>query len=354
MTDIDEIAKLAKVSRSTVSRVINDEPRISDETRNRVLQIIREQDFHPNTAARTLAGRRSYIVGLVIQRPLNTIYDPFFAGLIQVITIACEEHGYQLMMSLASTNKPEAYSKIVRGGHQDGLIIFYSCTDDVLAKRLAREHIPFVLIGRPLPGADFFSVDVDNVRGAECVAEHLASLGYTRIATIAGPAHAICSVDRLAGFLKGLRAHGLCCPRSYIQEADFSEISAYHAMERLLAKDPRPQAVFVANDTMAVSAIRAVRAANLRVPEDVAIVGFDDMSIAAMGEPPLTTVRQSPELLGRNAVKLLMNQIIPDSSGTEQQHNIVLPVELIVRKSCGALLRQTEPGSNGAHTREVI
>ncbi len=340
MATLEEIARLAKVSRSTVSRVINNKPRVSANTRERVWSIIHQTDFHPNVAARTLASRRSHIIGLVMIQPYNVVTsEPFSAELVQHIAATCEETGYHLMLSLVSTSKPNTYGQIVRGGYLDGLIVYYACTDDSFVSRLQREKVPFVLIGHSPQADGIFTADMDNSTGAEAMARHLAGLGYTRIATVTGPAFAMSSRDRLEGFLKGLQACGLECPDRYIQEGDFTEGSAFLAMQHLLSQDPQPEAVFVANDTMAVGAIRAARMAHLRVPEDIAITGFDDTPMAQISEPPLTTVHQSSELLGRKAVEMLIGQLEPDRREGVVKQNVVLPVDLVVRESCGARLR---------------
>jgi LacI family transcriptional regulator len=340
METLEEIAKAARVSRSTVSRVINNEPRVSQETRRRVWQVIRKYDFHPNTAARALAGKRSHIIGLAIQNPYNVFSsDAFFGMFVQAIALECEARDYYFMLSLVSTHKPETYSKIVRGGHLDGLIVFYSTTDTSFTDRLQSEGIPFVLVGRPTAGGDVYSVDVDNFHGAEQVAHHLARLGYEHIATITGPTHSVSSIDRLNGFLAGLQSYGLTCPPDYIQAGDYSEQCGYLAMQHLLSLTPRPQAVFAANDASALGAMRAVWGQRLRVPEDMAIVGYDDTPIAAMCEPPMTTVRQSATDMGRATVRLLLDQLSSDATRELTPQNVKLPVELVVRESCGAQYR---------------
>ncbi len=361
MATLEEIAAAAGVSRSTVSRVINHEPRVSDETRQRVWGVIRQFDFQPNTAARALAGNRSYMVGLVIQRPLDTVgADLYFSRLMHSVAAACEEHGYHLMLSLMPSQTTEAYSRIIRGGRLDGLLVYYSCVKNPFVERLHEERLPFVLMGRHLTRTDIPSVDADNVHGATLAAQHLASLGYRHIATITGPLHAVSSIDRREGFLAGLRSFGLRCLPQHIVEGDFTELSGYHGMRQLLQTQPRPQAVFAANDVMAAGALRALRDAGLRAPQDIAIVGFDDMPLAETLNPALTTVRQSASDMGQTAVDTLIAQIEQEPKRARRQrangqsaddsanrrryvgHRIILPVELVVRQSCGATGRVAE------------
>jgi len=339
MATLEEIARAAGVSRSTVSRVINNEPRVSEETRLRVWQTVREQGFQPNTAARALAGRRSHIIGLAVQRPFNTVSsDPFFAALVQVITQACEERDYYLMLSLTSSQQPTSYTKMIRGGHLDGLLIFYSCVDDSLVRALEAEGLPFVLMGRHLTRDDVPSVDMDNVQGAHLAVLHLAQLGRRRIATVTGPLFTVSALDRRSGFLEEVASLGLECPPEYVVEGDYSEVGGYWAMANLLHTRPAPDAAFVANDAMAAGAIRAIREAGLRVPDDIAIVGFDDTPYASMVQPALTTIRQSADQMGRTTVAMLLD-IVAHRNGSAMKdlsRKIVLPVELVIRESCGA------------------
>lgn len=343
---LEEIARLAGVSRSTVSRVINEDPHVSAATRARVWQVVKVHDFHPNPAARALAGRRSQVIGLVIPQALNAVFvDPYFPMLIQGCAAACDDLGYYLMLSLAVRQPDDTFRSLIRARHVDGLIIASALTEDSLVERLLDESFPFVLIGHApehVPEyADIPTVDADNERGGNMAAQHLARIGFVRIATITGPTNMIAALDRRSGFLCGLRAFGIEVPTDYIQEGDWSESSGTQAMERLLRASPPPDAVFVASDSMALGALRAVRAAGLKVPEDVALVGFDDIPLAASAEPPLTTVRQPIHQLGYLAAATLIGilETAPNGEdGSEAQH-IVLPTELVVRASCGQALR---------------
>ena len=339
---LEEIARLAGVSRSTVSRVVNDDPKVHAATRERVWQHIKEHDFHPNTAARALATRRSQIVGLVIPQTLTTVFsDPYFPALLQGIAAACEERGYYLMLSLMIRQTDTTFRRLIRSGHMDGLIVASALKEDHFVERLVADHFPFVLIGRIPERTDIATVDADNLRGASMAAQYLARLGYTRIATITGPLNAIAAIDRRDGFLLGLRGLGLDVPPAYVQGGDWSEWSGTRSMERLLQAAPLPQAVFVVSDSMAIGALKAIRAAGLRVPEDIALVGFDDLALASAIEPPLTTVRQPVERLGYLAASTMIDLLESNPAERDRigaQH-IVLPTELVVRASCGQALR---------------
>jgi LacI family transcriptional regulator len=339
---LEEIAALVGVSRSTVSRVINDQPNVDVETRARVWQVVREHDFHPNSAARTLARRRSQIIGLIIPQAFSAVFtDPYFPPLIQCISTACEERGYYLMLSFVSQRSDEAFGRLVRAGHLDGLIVATALNDDAFVSRLTAQHFPFVVIGRSPHPAEVTTVDADNVRGASMAAWHLARLGYTRIATITGPFTTTAALDRRDGFLNGLRDAGLSLHDHYLQEGDWTESGGRQAMLALLQLPARPQAVFVASDAMAIGALKAIRSAGLTVPDDVALVGFDDVPLASAVEPPLTTVRQPIDKLGFMAATVLLDQLEagPEGKATAEGQHIVLPTELVIRESCGQARR---------------
>lgn len=339
---LEQIAKLAGVSRSTVSRVVNNQSNVDDATRARVWQVIREHDFHPNSAARALASRRSEIVGLIIPQALNAVFaDPYFPTLIQGISAACDERDYYLMLSFVTQGSGETFRRIIRGGHLAGLIIASALAEDEFVARLDAEEFPYVLIGRSPHPTTALSVDADNVHGATLAVQHLVALGYTRLATITGPLGMTAAIDRRDGFIAAVRAASLDVPTAYVQEGDWSEPSGQRAMAALLQLATPPRAVFVASDAMAVGALKAIRAAGLRVPDDVALVGFDDVPLASAVEPPLTTVRQPIDRLGHLAASLLFDRLAAVTAGTAvapAQH-VVLPTELIVRASCGHLPR---------------
>lgn len=340
---LEEIARLAGFSRSTVSRVINDDPNVKSDTRALVWQVIKAHDFHPNPAARALAGRRSRVIGLVIPQALNAIFaDPYFPMLIQGCAAACDERGYYLMLSLVLRQSDDTFRWLIRARHMDGLIVASALTDDAFVDRLLDERFPLVLIGRGYNHPNIVAVDADNVHGASMAARHLAQMGYARIAIITGPANMVAAIDRRDGFLSTLHAMGIELPAKYIQDGDWSELSGMQAMERLLQQTPPPEAVFVASDSMAIGALKAIQAAGLRAPEDIALVGFDDIPLAAVVEPPLTTVHQPIDRLGFLAASTLIDllETVPSMSDNGGAHHIVLPTELVVRASCGQALRR--------------
>lgn len=331
---LEEVAKLAGVSRSTVSRVVNNQPNVRPEVRERVWKVIEEVDYHPNRAARSLASRRSSIIGLVIPREIHAVFsDPYFPILTEGIARACNERNYTMVLGLITPEMHDPYRRLVRGGLLDGVIVTSAVQDDPFVLRLLQEEFPFVLVGRA-PHHDGVSyVDVDNVSGARTAVQHLARLGYRRIATITGPLNTIPGQDRYEGYQKGLRSAGLTHDPDYVVEGDFGEMSGTRGMEDLLALETPPDAVFAASDMMAIGALKALRAAGLHVPGDVALVGFDDIPLSALLHPPLTTVRQPISGMGYTAATLLFEEL--ECEDIESPQRMILPTELVIRASCG-------------------
>ncbi len=335
---LEDVARLAGVSRSTVSRVINDQPNVRPEVRERVWQVAREVGYQPHAAARSLATSRTHVIGMVIPEAVTTLFtDPFFSLLLRGATDACNSHQYQLMLSLftANADRQEIYQRILRSGYLEGAIVASASLDDPLISDLLRDRIPFVSVGR-YPNKPVHYVDADNVNGARMAVEHLIRLGHRRIATITGPLDMIAGQDRLSGYRQALEVRGIPVEEELIVEGDFSEASGTAGMQRLLPVSP--SAVFVASDMMAIGALRSLRQADRQVPQDIALVGFDDIPIASAIVPALTTVRQPIERMGSMAVEVLLS-VLEDSSGEEAlAQRIVLPTELVIRASCGSAL----------------
>jgi LacI family transcriptional regulator len=333
MVTLEEIAKLAHVSRSTVSRVINNEPNVSARTRERVQRIIRQVNFQPNWAARRLAGGRTSVLGLVVPVGVARLFiDPYFPLLIQGITSACNAHDRSVMLWLAEPEyERRMFSHIFRGGFIDGLIVSSMLMSDPLARNLLEGHVPFILVGRH-PDLELQPdyVDIDNVNSARDAVAFLLRSGRRRVAVVAGPQNMIAGLDRLNGYLSALRERALTPDPNLIVDGDFTETGGYQAAQQLLAH--KPDAIFACSDAMAIGALRALREARLHVPDDVAVVGFDDIPPAAHTDPPLTTVRQPIQQLGWIAVETLLDIIDSPSSSPRR---ILLPTELVIRSSSG-------------------
>ena len=330
---LEDIGRLAGVSRSTVSRVINDEVSVSADVRTRVQDVIRQTGYTPNVAARSLVSRRTGVIGLVIPSRVHTLFeDPYFSRLIQGISGACNRNGTTLSLFLFQTEEEEEelYPRVVTSGFVDGVILTATRMGDPLVTRMVAGDIPFVMVGRP-DTAGVNHVDADNYGGARLAANHLCGLGYRRIGLIGAPRSTTAGLDRYRGFADGLTECGHSLPTELQVNGDFTEIGGFEAMTALIPRSP--DAVFVASDTMAIGALRALREAGLHVPRDVALVGFDDMPAASLSIPSLTTVRQPVAATGARAVELLASLV--HSPPLEPLADI-MPVELVIRDSCGA------------------
>jgi LacI family transcriptional regulator len=328
---LEQIAKLAGVSRSTVSRVINHHPNVKSEVRQRVMEVVAETGYHPNPAARSLASQRSGIIGLAIPRAVQSLFtDPYYPRLMQGVAQACNANDYTLSLFLFHTEDEERklYPRVLRTRLIDGLLVSASQIDDPLIPELIKNDIPFVMVGRPADSAAISFVNVDNAVGVYTAISHLIRSGYKRIATITGPLNTTVGLDRRQGYLDALNDRSRSIDESLIVESDFTEAGGYSAMQRLIPH--RPDAVFVASDTMAFGALRALREAGLCVPRDIAVVGFDDLPTSSLADPPLTTVRQPIRRLGVQAVETLIDIL---NNGPEPPRRITLSTELIIRAS---------------------
>lgn len=333
---LEDIARFSGFSRSTVSRVINGADYVNENTRQRILEVIQEHNFQPNLGARSLAGGQTGVLGLVIPAAISTIFtDPYFPQFIRGVSAGCNEQNYSMMLWLAEPqHERRTMREILHNGLLDGVIVSSIIMNDPIFESLHGSNMPFILIGRHPTYEDVSYLDVDNVESAACAIRHLVGLGRKRIATITGPLNMIGGYDRYHGYLRGLEDACLQLVPELVVEGDFTETGGYNAMRQLL--NAHPDAVFAASDTMAIGALRALREANLCVPGDVSVIGYDDMPLANMTEPPLTTIRQSIEKMGCIAVKTLMDII---RQPEKAPRHILVDTELVIRESCGAVLK---------------
>ncbi|MGY5882529.1 LacI family DNA-binding transcriptional regulator [Modestobacter lacusdianchii] len=308
---LDEVAVLAGVSRATVSRVVNDSPKVSPEARQAVLSAVAELRYVPNRMARSLVTRRTDTVALVLNEPNTQVFsDPFFASIVRGVSATLADTDLNLVLLTAQDEREQQkIGRYARQGHVDGVILMSVHSDDPLPDILEEAGIPLVLCGRPFDDRAVAFVDADNRGGAQAAAAHLAASGRRRIATITGPLDMIAGVDRLAGYQAGLQAAGQELRSDLVAEGDFTETGGARAMAALLDRAPDLDAVFVASDPMAVGALRALREAGRRVPEDVAVVGFDDAAVAERCDPPLTTIAQPLTDMTPLLTELLLRQI---------------------------------------------
>ncbi|MEO3773904.1 LacI family DNA-binding transcriptional regulator [Micromonospora sp. B9E7] len=313
---LDAVAARAGVGRGTVSRVVNGSPQVSPEARAAVQQAIAELGYVPNRAARALVTQRTDSVALVVSESGERVFtEPFFASIVRGISSGLLETPMQLWLAMAqSPVERERVEHHLTNQHVDGVLLLSLHDSDPLPTLLEERGLPAVLGGRPArmlqPGAQpAWFVDVDNVGGARQAVEYLTGLGRRRIATIAGPQDMGAGLARLAGYTEAVKATGAGVNPDLIAYGDFSEGSGTACMRRLLDVCPDLDAVFVASDLMAFGALRTLREAGRRVPEDVAVIGFDDATIALQADPPLTTVFQPVEEMGRQMARLLVARI---------------------------------------------
>jgi LacI family transcriptional regulator len=334
---LEEIAKISKVSRSTVSRVINHDPHVADETREKVMSVVKRLNYQPNAIARSLAAGRTRIVGLIVPAGIaTTFHDPFFPAFTQAMATTCAQHDYSVMLWLAEPDyERRMIQQVLNNGMLDGVIISSIHLPEDVVQALMTSKMPFVVVGQHNYGhTDYSYIDVENRRGAQEAVTHLLRLGHRRIAHIAGPQDTVCAQDRLQGYKDALRTRGLALTPELVVEGDFTEETGYYVMKGLLPQ--RPDALFAANDLAALGAMRALTEAGYRIPEDMPVVGFDDVPAAASTDPPLTTVRQPTERMGVVATETLIDML---EHGDSFPRRVILPTEFVIRASCGAEVR---------------
>ncbi len=331
-----EVAELAGVSRTTVSFVLNNVPgmRISEETRQRVFEAARRLRYHPDATARRMAYGQTHVIGFVVrQSPDQVFADHFLPQVLSGLSRCTAAQDYHVLFEpIPPEDETGAYARLVRERHVDGIVLSGPRFDDQELLQIHAEGAYIVLLGQ-LPSTGIPSVDVDNIGGARIATQHLISLGHRRIALItnAPPAYTA-SADRLAGYRQTLETAGIAYREAFVRYGNFTPQSGFSAMSSLLALEPRPKAVFVASDTVALGALQAARQHGLRVPEDLALVGFDDIPLAEFVAPPLTAVHLPAYGLGWGAADLLIRLIVGEEI---RDPHVVLETELVVRESCG-------------------
>ncbi len=326
---LEQVAARAGVSRSTVSRVVNESPHVTDEAVAAVREAIEALGYVPNRAARTLASRRTHAIALVVPESTAKVFaDPFFASVVQGVALHLADTDYTLTMMIASEANSEKTRRYLLGGNVDGALVVSHHTGDHSYARLGRT-LPVVFGGRPLAAEESGSyfVDVDNAAGAEAVTRHLIEAGCRRIATICGPQDMPPGVDRLSGWRRAVLGADL--QDGLVELGDFSPRSGAEAMTRLLDGGQEFDGLFVANDQMAAGALSVLRARGKRVPQEIAVAGFDGDVYGETSEPPLTTVLQPSVALGARMAEVLVDRL----EGREVERVTMMPIDLVVRAS---------------------
>ena len=334
---ISDVARLAGVSKKTVSRVVNNEATVSDETRQKVQKVIAETWFVPNPQARALAFRRSFLVGLVYDNP----NPQYVVNMQRGVLDALDNTDYQLVLQPCDRNSadyPDRILSFVSMHRPHGLILTPSVSEDeALTESLRRLDCDYVVVASVPLDIPQRNIRTHDRQGARLAAEHLAQLGHTSIGHIHGPPLFRSVGERLEGFREGLEAHGLELDPRYIREGAYNFASGVACGRDLLSREDRPTAIFTGNDEMAVGVYVAAREAGLRIPEDLSIVGFDDTPIAERIWPPLTTVRSPIREIGRAAARLLIGRKEPEFSDLSEHLSYAL--DLMTRQSTSAPLK---------------
>ncbi|MBE8472247.1 LacI family DNA-binding transcriptional regulator [Streptomyces justiciae] len=325
---LDEVAEHAGVSRSVASRALNNAPHVSRAKREAVQRAVRQLGYVPNPTARALATRQTGAAALVVSGEDPSIFaDPFFAQVIVGATAALEDADLHLMLCLAASDRGrKRVAELLRSRGADGVMLMALREDDPLLPLAEETRMPVVFGGRPVGATPRWYVDVDNVGGAREATEHLVARGRTRVAALCGRLDTEAGRARYRGYRDALLAAGL--DPFPPQEGDFTEPSGAAAMAALLANHPDVDGVFAANDNMAAGALRTLRKAGRLVPDDVAVVGFDDLAVAQIADPPLTTVHQPIQALGREMARMLVSLV-----NGQEPTPLILPTHLVVRSS---------------------
>lgn len=325
---IEEVAAAAGVSRSTVSRVVNGSTAVSPSALESVKRAIAELNYVPNRAARSLASRQTHAIALVVPEDTTRFFgDPFFAAIVSGINARVSRSDYVLNLFIASDDPGDKTTSYVRSGSVDGAIIVSHHTSDLYIDRIAAA-VPVVYGGRPVRERERdYYVDVDNVAGGREATEFLIARGHRRISTITGPLTMPAGVDRLQGYREAIAAAGL--EEGAVEDGNFTADGGADAMRRILERGEEFDALFIASDLMARGALAVLARAGIRVPDDVAIIGFDDSPVATTVTPQLTTMRQPSFAQGERMAEVLMDLL----AGRNPQHVTVLETELVVRDS---------------------
>ncbi|MHB8293236.1 MAG: LacI family DNA-binding transcriptional regulator [Acidimicrobiales bacterium] len=328
MSNILDVAKRAGVSTATVSRYLSGQQVRSAAA---IRKSIDELAYRPTAAARSLRSGVHYAIAVIVPDVAN----PFFGGVVRGIESVCRGGPYSVILyntDESSDLEDRVVAEVL--GRADGIILTPATEQDEAPLHVREAGVPLVFVDRELPGEGFDSVLVDNVGGARSAVEHLLSLGHEKIATISGPLNTTPGRGRHEGFLAALEDHGVSVPSDYLQIADFREPGGYEAMLRLLALPAPPTAVFSANNLMTVGALKVLHSMRVRVPQDLSLVGFDDLDLASLLRPPLTVIDRPAIDQGVLAARLLLARLV--GSGDQGPQRVIMGTRLVERASCAS------------------
>lgn len=328
-TNIRDVAKAAGVSVATVSKVLNGYTTVNEKTKERVLQIVKEMQFQPNSAARALVGRRSMTLGIFLTAGLS---HPFFTQILAGMEQSLKLKGYDLIyLAQLSWNKEYSFVRHCQSRNVEGVVVFGFQYNDMNFEELIESGIPSLFIDLDVKEGRAGYISSDNHDAVERAVEYLHGLKHRRISFLSGNKEFYVSVHRLEGYIAGLTQAGIIFKEEYVAEGDFTREMGYRAMQKLLSLPEPPTSVICCSDMSAVGAMDAIRDAGLSVPEDVSVIGFDDIEIASNVRPALTTIRQDMITIGKKAIELL-DDLINDKKLAPPE--AIIPTELIIRESC--------------------
>ena len=330
MATMKQVAEKARVSTTTVSHVINNTRVVSEDARERVLSVIQELRYIPSAVARSLKNDRTHTLGMMI--PNNS--NPYFAEIIQGIEDASFQLGYNIILcnSYDDPKKQAAYIRVLMEKRIDGLILVSSGSDEELTQLLADEAIPKVLVDREVSGVAADFIEADHEQGGYDATKYLLQLGHRRIACVAGPDTLLTSGGRVDGYRKALAEAGIGFRRDYLIHSDFTSHGGFNAFQQLLALPEKPTAIFASNDLMAIGGICAANEAGVRIPQDLSVIGYDDIALASFSTPPLTTIAQPKHAIGEMTAQILANRIAHPEQALRRE---LLKSTLVVRQSTG-------------------
>jgi DNA-binding LacI/PurR family transcriptional regulator len=332
MATIRDVARHAGVSVATAARALGEYGYVSAATRDRVRRAARVLDYHPNAIARSMIKGRTHTLAVIVSDNAN----PFFAAVVRGIEDVVLAKGYAIMLCNADEDreKEAMYLRTVRQKRVDGLIVSPSGGSAPSLRGLMANGTPIVQVDRRVPGLAADAVLIDNRAGVRAAIEHLINLGHRRIGIISGPRRLYTGRERLEAYRATLRARGLPADDRLILEGSFKERSGYELVGQFLKMRRRPTAIFVANNLMTIGALLGLKEAGIRIPQEMAVVGFDDMEWAPILTPPLTAVAQPGYALGTAAGRLLLERLQTPRAGRPQ--TVIFQPRLVIRESCGA------------------
>lgn len=335
---IKDVAKAAKVSPSTVSRVISDSPRISEETKRKVREIMDELGYHPNFIARSLASQSTQVIGVVFPSSGNVAFqNPFYSEVLRGISEGAHEKHYGIQLTTGKTEKEilDDVVKMVQGRRVDGIIMLYSKVNDPIMTYLMEKNFPFVVIGKPSVDAERIThVDNDNITAAKEGTEYLIKLGHERIGFIGGSEDLMVTITRLEGYKRALNEFKITIREEFIIHDDFLVSGGIQAVNKIMNLENPPTALLVVDDLMSLGVLQTLHTIGLRIPEDLSLISFNNALYAELANPPLSSVDIQILELGMEAVKQLIARI---ANSNEPIKRVIIPHKIIVRSSCGRI-----------------